>query len=30
MIACYKQNIHLFPFDDVFLKSLFVFAGRGG
>ena len=27
MIACYKQNIHLLPFADVFLKSLFVFAG---
>ena len=30
MIACYKQNIHLLPFADVFLKSLFVFAGAGG
>ena len=29
MIACYKQNIHLLPFADVFLKSLFVFAGGG-
>ena len=27
MIACYKQNIHLLPFADVFLKSLFIFAG---
>ena len=27
MIACYKQNIDLLPFADVFLKSLFVFAG---
>ena len=30
MIACYKQNIHLLPFADVFLKNLFVFAGGGG
>ena len=29
MIACYKQNIHLLPFTDVFLKSLFFFAGGG-
>ena len=29
MIACYKQNIHLLPFADVFLRSLFVFAGGG-
>ena len=29
MIAWYKQNIHLLPFADVFLKSLFVFAGGG-
>ena len=29
MIACYKQNIHLLPFADVFLKSLFVVAGGG-
>ena len=30
MIACYKQNIHLLLFADVFLKGLFVFAGGGG
>ena len=30
MIACYKQNIHLLPFVDLFLKSSFVFAGGGG
>ena len=30
MIACYKQNIHLLPFADLFLKSSFVFAGGGG
>ena len=29
MIACYKQNIHLLLFADVFLKGLFVFAGGG-